>query len=115
MRAQPLHPETCVGTCLLWNYEEVLRVLQAAGNVVATLAGHTHRVRLFWLCQVYLPEQARWHPCVAVCRCWPHRMYAAWLFACLLLTVVVLSGFAFAWMRAGWLRAGRLRHPSSRM
>ena len=49
MLAQPLHPETCVGTCLLWNYEEVLRVLQDAGNVVATLAGHTHRVRLFWL------------------------------------------------------------------
>ncbi|KAK9830612.1 hypothetical protein WJX81_005299 [Elliptochloris bilobata] len=39
----PLHPDTCVGTCLIWNYEEVLRVLQAAGNVVATFAGHTHR------------------------------------------------------------------------
>ena len=46
MRAQPLHPDTCVGTCLLWNYEEVLGELQAAGNVVATLAGHTHRVRV---------------------------------------------------------------------
>ena len=61
MRAQPLHPETCVGTCLLWNYEEVLRALQAAGNVVATLAGHTHRVRrLFWLGRVCVQKQARW-------------------------------------------------------
>ena len=45
LRAQPLHPGTCVGTCLLWNYEEVLQVLQEAGNVVATFSGHTHRVR----------------------------------------------------------------------
>ena len=34
-----------MGTCLLWNYEAVLQVLQAAGNVVATFSGHTHRVR----------------------------------------------------------------------
>ena len=36
-----------MGTCLLWNYDEVLEVLQAAGNVVATFSGHTHRVRAF--------------------------------------------------------------------
>jgi len=43
--AQPLHPATCIGTCLLWNYEEVLSVLRGAGNVVATFSGHTHRVQ----------------------------------------------------------------------
>lgn len=40
----PLHPETCVGTCLTWNYEEVLETLWEAGNVVATIAGHAHNV-----------------------------------------------------------------------
>ncbi|KAK9808721.1 hypothetical protein WJX72_002505 [[Myrmecia] bisecta] len=38
----PLHPDTCLGTCLLWNYDEVLKVLQGAGNVAATFAGHIH-------------------------------------------------------------------------
>ena len=86
MRAQPLHPETCVGTCLLWNYEEVLRVLQTAGNVVATLAGHAHRVRLFWLGHVCVQKQALiW---VAICRYGPHSMHAAWVFACLLWAAV---------------------------
>ena len=47
--AQPLHPATCVGTCLLWNYEEVLAVLRGAGNVVATFSGHTHRVQTLTL------------------------------------------------------------------
>ena len=40
-------------------------MLQAAGNVVATLAGHTHRVRLFWRGCMYVQEQA-WWPFVAV-------------------------------------------------
>uniref|UniRef100_A0A1D2A4L9 Calcineurin-like phosphoesterase domain-containing protein n=2 Tax=Auxenochlorella protothecoides TaxID=3075 RepID=A0A1D2A4L9_AUXPR len=40
----PMHPDTCPPVCLLWNYEQVLEVLQAfPGTVVATLAGHTHR------------------------------------------------------------------------
>ncbi|KAL0040214.1 hypothetical protein WJX77_000504 [Trebouxia sp. C0004] len=38
----PLHPGTCIGTCLLWNYEEVLQAIWDAGNVVATISGHTH-------------------------------------------------------------------------
>lgn len=40
----PLHPDTCVGTCLLWNYEEVLQAIRDAGVVVATIAGHAHSV-----------------------------------------------------------------------
>ena len=40
----PLHPDTCIGTCLLWNYEEVLQAIWNAGNVVATFAGHAHNV-----------------------------------------------------------------------
>ena len=42
----PLHPGTCIGTCLLWNYEEVLQVIWDAGNVVATISGHAHNVSL---------------------------------------------------------------------
>ena len=39
-----LHPETCAPTCLLWNYEEVLEILQANSDVVvASLVGHAHR------------------------------------------------------------------------
>lgn len=38
------HPGTCAPTCLLWNYDEVLEVLQANADVVVlTLAGHAHR------------------------------------------------------------------------
>ena len=40
----PLHPDTCIGTCLLWNYEEVLQAIWSAGSVVATIAGHAHNV-----------------------------------------------------------------------
>ncbi len=43
----PLHPGTCIGTCLLWNYEEVLQAMWDAGNVVATITGHAHNVRLY--------------------------------------------------------------------
>lgn len=42
----PLHPGTCIGTCLLWNYEEVLQAIWDAGNVVATISGHAHNVSL---------------------------------------------------------------------
>jgi hypothetical protein len=38
----PLHPRISSYDNLLWNYEEVLAVLHGAGNVVLTLAGHTH-------------------------------------------------------------------------
>ncbi|KAK9813913.1 hypothetical protein WJX73_004524 [Symbiochloris irregularis] len=37
-----LHPETAVGHCLLWNYQEVLDELQSSNVVVATFAGHAH-------------------------------------------------------------------------
>lgn len=40
----PLHPDTCPGACLLWNYEEALDACREAGNVVATLSGHAHQV-----------------------------------------------------------------------
>lgn len=40
----PLHPDTCIGTCLLWNYEQVLQAIWDAGNVVATFTGHAHNV-----------------------------------------------------------------------
>ena len=39
-----LHPDTCPGACLLWNYEEVLEACWQAGNVVATFSGHAHKV-----------------------------------------------------------------------
>ncbi len=39
-----LHPGTCPGACLLWNYEEVLQACWQAGNVVATFSGHAHEV-----------------------------------------------------------------------
>ncbi len=42
----PMHPGTCIGTCLLWNYEEVLQAIWDAGNVVATISGHAHNVSL---------------------------------------------------------------------
>ena len=38
------HPGTCVPTCLMWNFEEVLEVLHRNADVVVlTLAGHAHR------------------------------------------------------------------------
>jgi hypothetical protein len=42
----PLHPGTCIGTCLLWNYEQVLQAIWDAGNVVATISGHAHNVSM---------------------------------------------------------------------
>ena len=41
----PLHPDTCPGACLLWNYQEVLEACWHAGNVVATFSGHAHEVQ----------------------------------------------------------------------
>lgn len=38
----PLHPKSAFGACLLWNYQEVLDLLNNCSNVVATLAGHAH-------------------------------------------------------------------------
>lgn len=36
-------PGACTDDCVLWNYEEVLRRIHAAGNtVVAVFAGHDH-------------------------------------------------------------------------
>ncbi|CAL8470374.1 g9916 [Coccomyxa elongata] len=37
-----LHPDTCPGACLLWNYQDVLQACWQAGNVVATFSGHAH-------------------------------------------------------------------------
>ena len=39
-----IHPNTCVPTCLLYNYDQVLNVLQqyAPDVVLATFAGHAH-------------------------------------------------------------------------
>ena len=42
----PLHPGTCIGTCLMWNYEQVLQAIWDAGNVVATISGHAHNVSM---------------------------------------------------------------------
>ncbi len=39
-----LHPDTCPGACLLWNYQDVLEACWQAGNVVATFSGHAHEV-----------------------------------------------------------------------
>lgn len=37
------HPHTCAPSCLLWNYDTVLQILQQyPGTVTATLAGHAH-------------------------------------------------------------------------
>lgn len=42
---QPLHPESVHGSykSLCWNYNEVLEVMQKAGNVVASFSGHAHK------------------------------------------------------------------------
>eukprot|EP00638_Chattonella_subsalsa_P009670 CAMPEP_0117737930 /NCGR_PEP_ID=MMETSP0947-20121206/2818_1 /TAXON_ID=44440 /ORGANISM="Chattonella subsalsa, Strain CCMP2191" /LENGTH=340 /DNA_ID=CAMNT_0005553505 /DNA_START=225 /DNA_END=1247 /DNA_ORIENTATION=- len=41
---QPIHPTEGLHVCLLWNYDEVLQVLQIHSDVVvATFAGHAHR------------------------------------------------------------------------
>lgn len=39
---RPRSPGTCPEPCVLWNYPEVLSILEASGVVVATLAGHAH-------------------------------------------------------------------------
>eukprot|EP00878_Enallax_costatus_P016650 GHUV01017470.1.p1 GENE.GHUV01017470.1~~GHUV01017470.1.p1 ORF type:complete len:294 (+),score=61.59 GHUV01017470.1:420-1301(+) len=39
----PLYPGTCPPACLLWNYQEVLDILQSSDAIVATIAGHTHQ------------------------------------------------------------------------
>jgi hypothetical protein len=40
----PIYPDTCPPACLVWNYNEVLAVLQSQpGVVVASIAGHTHQ------------------------------------------------------------------------
>eukprot|EP00300_Choanocystis_sp_HF-7_P000389 c10312_g1_i2.p1 GENE.c10312_g1_i2~~c10312_g1_i2.p1 ORF type:complete len:335 (+),score=68.34 c10312_g1_i2:32-1006(+) len=38
----PMLPGTCYDECLLWNFEEVLDVLAAQGNVQLVLVGHNH-------------------------------------------------------------------------
>lgn len=38
----PFCPGSCPNTCLLWNYDVVLDLLEGSGVVVATLAGHAH-------------------------------------------------------------------------
>ncbi|KDO28748.1 hypothetical protein SPRG_19962 [Saprolegnia parasitica CBS 223.65] len=38
----PLHPDSCHMACLLWNYDEILRLLQAHASVKAVLSGHCH-------------------------------------------------------------------------
>lgn len=102
-------------------------MLQAAGNVVATLAGHTHRVRLFWHGHTLAGHMHRvrlfWHGTVLVQTqaWWP---LFGWPFVavgpaeCMLPAFLALFCEHFqplAWMPAGRLRAGWLRHPSPRM
>lgn len=57
-----MHPETCTGTTLLWNYEETMRLIQGAGNVAACFAGHTHKVPHRWsvLHAALLPLKRAW-------------------------------------------------------
>ncbi|GLE00770.1 hypothetical protein PINS_up009558 [Pythium insidiosum] len=38
----PLHPSSCPATCLLWNYDAVLRVIDAHDCVRAVFSGHVH-------------------------------------------------------------------------
>lgn len=38
----PIHPNAADNLCLLWNYKEVLELLEGSGCVVAVLAGHDH-------------------------------------------------------------------------
>ncbi|XP_038606003.1 LOW QUALITY PROTEIN: manganese-dependent ADP-ribose/CDP-alcohol diphosphatase [Tachyglossus aculeatus] len=38
----PLHPDSCDGVCLAWNYAEALAVIHSHGCVVCVLSGHTH-------------------------------------------------------------------------
>mmetsp|Transcript_38934 Transcript_38934/g.98585 ORF Transcript_38934/g.98585 Transcript_38934/m.98585 type:complete len:361 (+) Transcript_38934:202-1284(+) len=39
----PIHPDSAPPSTLLWNYPEVLAVLDACPAVVATIAGHVHK------------------------------------------------------------------------
>lgn len=39
----PILPTIAPPSCLLWNYEEMLQVLQASKSVVAVLTGHAHQ------------------------------------------------------------------------
>lgn len=39
----PLHPSTCTPNCLLWNYHEVLEVIQQSPTVQAVFSGHAHQ------------------------------------------------------------------------
>lgn len=39
----PLHPGAASPSGLMWNYEEVMRVVHRHGCVAACLAGHDHR------------------------------------------------------------------------
>ena len=86
---QPVHPETCYGACLLWNYQTVLDIVHEFRDIcVATFAGHAHQVRfllpvvhtisaykmrLKFASRQYRPIRASW-PCklqskIAVQRC----------------------------------------------
>jgi len=38
----PIHPSAADNLCLLWNYQEVLDVLNSSGVVAAVFAGHDH-------------------------------------------------------------------------
>jgi len=38
----PIHPDAADNLCLLWNYKDVLEMLESSGCVVAVLAGHDH-------------------------------------------------------------------------
>jgi len=38
----PLHPSAADNLCLLWNYQEVLDIVNQSGRVLAVLAGHDH-------------------------------------------------------------------------
>ncbi|XP_054762403.2 manganese-dependent ADP-ribose/CDP-alcohol diphosphatase-like [Lytechinus pictus] len=41
----PIYPEVSLDDCLVWNYQDVLSILQSNQCVIATLFGHTHQYR----------------------------------------------------------------------
>jgi len=38
----PIHPSSCHNSTLIWNYSDILAIVEACPNVVATISGHTH-------------------------------------------------------------------------
>ena len=88
----PMHPGTCIGTCLLWNYEEVLQAIWDAGNVVATISGHAHNVSLCTPNALFaLSQTSHYDAMCTSCPCKDTRIMSSWMWLTSLHQVVPLD------------------------